>query len=65
MAQMPAFGCFGLLDRLGLLAANGIILRISSEWLTSLKKINTLLKVQRQLVIDVICVIVFLGDEHL
>ena len=57
--------CFGLLDRLGLLTAHGIILRISSEWLTSLKKINTLLKVQTHLVIDVICVIIFLGDEHL
>ena len=56
---------FALLDWLALLTANGIILRISSEALTPVEKINALPKVQRRPVIHVICVIVFLDSECL
>ena len=50
---------------MGLLAANGIILEISSEALTPVEKINALPKVQRHPVIHVICVIVVSGSECL
>ena len=50
---------------MGLFAANGIILRISSEAVTPVEKINALPKVQSHPVIHVICVIVFLGSECL
>ena len=50
---------------MGLLAANGIILRISSEALTPVERINALPKIQRRPVIHVFCVIVFLGSECL
>ena len=56
---------FVLLDWLALLTANGIILRISSEAVTPLERINALPKVQRRLAIYVICVIVFLDIGHL
>ena len=47
---------------MGLLAANGIILRILSEALTPVERINALPKIQRRPLIHVICVIVFLGS---
>ena len=50
---------------MGLLAANGIILGISSEALTPVERINALPKVQRRPVIHVICVIVVQGSECL